>query len=267
LYQIENTPADQFVAPWPSYVSGMSGCANDGKDKLSCSVQTQQGTAVILIDLSDYNATLRTNNNQVVYPISLVYADKEGVKEKKYENSQVGFSVILIPQDAQASGYAIILSDPLLANSVFTKLFFFEGHGLKCFSKFDEARPFTGGKISTWKVDYDCKQSNKVFFLPKEEVEASHILIGFSKHNENEAKMLIDEIAKNITATNFAEYAKLYSEDGSAVNGGDLGWFGKGMMVKPFEDTAFALKVGEISSPVKTQFGWHLIYVKDKRTK
>jgi dolichyl-diphosphooligosaccharide--protein glycosyltransferase len=265
-YQIQNTPADQFVAPWPGYLSSMSGCIKENPNQLSCSVQTQQGTANILIDLSNYNATLRTNNNQVIYPVSLVYADKEEVKEKKFDGSSVGFSAILIPQDAQASSYSIILSDPLLANSVFTKLFFFEGHGLKCFSKFDEARPFTGGKIITWRVDYDCKQNNKVFFLPKEEVEASHILIRFDKHNDTEAKALIEEIAKNVTTANFADYAKQYSEDGSAVKGGDLGWFSKGMMVKPFEDAAFNLKVGEISAPVKTQFGWHLIYVKDKRT-
>ncbi len=265
-YQIQNTPADQFVAPWPSYLSGMSGCTKENTNKLSCSVQTQQGTAIILIDLSNYNATLKTNDNKVIYPVSLVYADKEEVKEKKFDESQIGFSVILIPQDVQASNYAVILSDPLLAYSTFTKLFFFNGHGMKCFSRFDSVNTFTGGKISTWKVDYDCKQNNKVFFLPKEEVEAAHILVGFDKHSEEEAKMMIEEIAKNVTATNFADYAKQYSEDGSAVNGGNLGWFSKGMMVKPFEDAAFGLKVGEISEPIKTEFGWHLIWVKDKKT-
>jgi peptidyl-prolyl cis-trans isomerase D len=65
----------------------------------------------------------------------------------------------------------------------------------------------------------------------------------------------------------FAELASLYSEDpGSAQKGGDLGFFGKGTMVKPFEEAAFAAKVGEIVGPVKTQFGLHIIKVEDRKT-
>ena len=64
----------------------------------------------------------------------------------------------------------------------------------------------------------------------------------------------------------FASLAKQYSQDpGSAKNGGDLGYFGKGVMVKIFEETAFSLKKGEVSGVVKSDFGYHIIKVEDKR--
>lgn len=89
------------------------------------------------------------------------------------------------------------------------------------------------------------------------EVRASHILV----KTEQEAKALYNEI-KN--GKSFAEVAQEKSLCPSGQNGGDLGFFGKGMMVKPFEDAAFALEVGELSQPVETQFGWHLIEVTGK---
>ncbi len=97
-----------------------------------------------------------------------------------------------------------------------------------------------------------------------EQVRASHILV----ENESRAKELLSMLksAKNLSQV-FAEFAMNYSIDsGSAVNGGDLGFFSKGMMVKPFEDAAFGLGVGKYTKdPVKSQFGYHLILVKDKK--
>jgi len=89
------------------------------------------------------------------------------------------------------------------------------------------------------------------------EIRASHILV----KTEEEANELYNEI-KN--GKDFAGIAQEKSLCPSGQNGGDLGFFGKGMMVKPFEDAAFALEVGEISQPVQTQFGWHLIKLTDK---
>ncbi len=90
------------------------------------------------------------------------------------------------------------------------------------------------------------------------EVKASHILV----KTEEEAKKLYDEI-KN--GKPFAEAASEYSLCPSGYSGGDLGYFGRGMMVKPFEDAAFDMEIGEISQPVQTQFGWHLIQLTDKK--
>ena len=63
----------------------------------------------------------------------------------------------------------------------------------------------------------------------------------------------------------FEDAAKKYSKCPSKANGGDLGYFGRGMMVKEFETEAFNGKIGAVSNPVKTQFGWHLIKVVDKK--
>ena len=88
------------------------------------------------------------------------------------------------------------------------------------------------------------------------EVKASHILVA----TEDEAKSLYNEI-KN--GKDFAEAAREFSKCPSGQAGGDLGFFPRGVMVKPFEDAALALKKGEISEPVETQFGWHLIKLTD----
>ncbi len=89
------------------------------------------------------------------------------------------------------------------------------------------------------------------------EVRASHILV----KTEEEAKKLYDEIKGG---KSFAEVAEEVSLCPSGQNGGDLGFFSKGMMVKPFEDACFSMEVGEISQPVQTQFGWHLIQLTGK---
>lgn len=101
-----------------------------------------------------------------------------------------------------------------------------------------------------------------------DQTHARHILIKVSElTSENDAKEQIKEIKKRLdTGENFAELAKLYSEDGSASSGGDLGWLSPGNTVKPFEQAMDALLPGQISDPVQSQFGWHLIQVLERRT-
>ncbi len=84
--------------------------------------------------------------------------------------------------------------------------------------------------------------------------------------SDAEALALAQELRQRILdGEDFAELAKLYSDDpGSAPNGGDLGWAGRGRYVPEFEDVAFSLPVGEVSEPVKTQFGYHLIQVEER---
>ncbi len=98
----------------------------------------------------------------------------------------------------------------------------------------------------------------------RDDVHAKHILKLFPQNATEEQKAVckaqIDSIyllLKN--GANFEELAKTESQDGSARNGGELGWFGRGRMVKPFEDVAFALNDGEISEPFASQFGYHIV--------
>ena len=105
-----------------------------------------------------------------------------------------------------------------------------------------------------------------------QEVKARHIMKMVPRGDSNldsldAAKLAeIELIASVVTPENFAEVAKTESEDrGSSVRGGDLGWFGLGMMVKPFEDAAFSIQPGEISKPIRSQYGWHIIYKEDER--
>jgi peptidyl-prolyl cis-trans isomerase SurA len=101
-----------------------------------------------------------------------------------------------------------------------------------------------------------------------DQTRARHILIKVSEvTSESEAKLKIDRIRERLDlGAKFEEQAKLNSEDASANKGGDLGWVSPGDTVPEFERAMNALKPGEISAPVRTQFGWHLIQVEDRRT-
>ena len=101
-------------------------------------------------------------------------------------------------------------------------------------------------------------------------LKASHILVlvrqNASDDDQQKAKARIDSIWTALKAgADFAELAKKCSDDkGSAVNGGSLGEFGRGMMIPDFENAAYALKAGDVSAPVKTPVGWHIIKMEDR---
>ncbi|MGI6008733.1 MAG: peptidylprolyl isomerase [Methanomethylophilus sp.] len=90
------------------------------------------------------------------------------------------------------------------------------------------------------------------------EVHAAHILV----KDEAQAKNIMAEIR---AGGNFGKLAQKYSICPSKKKGGDLGWFKRGQMVKPFEDAAFSAKKGDLVGPVKTEFGWHVIKILEQR--
>ena len=110
-------------------------------------------------------------------------------------------------------------------------------------------------------------QENEQQYSTPEQVTVSHILLKTEGKDDAAVKKQIDDIlAKAKAGEDFAQLANKYSEDeGSNKKGGVYDFFGRGTMVKEFEDTAFALKPGEIGEPVKTQFGYHIIKGGEKR--
>ncbi|HJU44818.1 MAG TPA: SurA N-terminal domain-containing protein, partial [Vicinamibacterales bacterium] len=121
-------------------------------------------------------------------------------------------------------------------------------------------------KVPDADIEAFYKQNLQQYQTPAQ-VRASHVLIKLEGRDEKAAQALAEEVAKKAKAgADFAALAKQYSEDESNKdNGGDLDYFGRGRMVPEFENAAFAMQPGEISDLVKTQYGFHIIKVVDKK--
>ncbi|MBU0551367.1 peptidylprolyl isomerase, partial [Myxococcota bacterium] len=195
----------------------------------------------------------------------------------------------LINQKIKAEG--IIISDEALAQEFdeYKKLFRtdenFERYLKTSGTTLEEIKTNITHKLATEKLleklnglkvtDEEIKayyEKNKKRYEVQEQVKAAHILLKLGEKEatpEKDAEVLakINQIRAEAMAPNadFGELAKKYSEGPSGPRGGDLGFFTRGRMVKPFEDAAFSLEVGVISEPIKTRFGYHLIKVFEKK--
>ncbi|MCF8025947.1 MAG: peptidylprolyl isomerase [Desulfobacteraceae bacterium] len=128
-----------------------------------------------------------------------------------------------------------------------------------------------GSDISVTDKDIESyyKENKKEFEVP-EKVRARHILIKSDPDADDakkaEAKEKIKELQEKLEdGEDFSELAKKHSEGPSAESGGDLGYFSQGQMVKDFEEVVFDMKTGEVSDIVKTDFGYHLIKLEDRK--
>ncbi|MAG73319.1 hypothetical protein CL620_03325 [archaeon] len=155
--EIQTANADRWIAPWPGYLGGQRSCQRLSETEHRCigNVNNQQLSMIVDTELLD----IRIEGNDNVKPNSLVYPTATDVLEKKLDGETVGFSLALIPNGAN---FDFIIADPLQVASTFTKLYFYNGHGMKCFEAFDDVRQVSGGRILTWKVDYQCMQSGSV---------------------------------------------------------------------------------------------------------
>lgn len=134
-------------------------------------------------------------------------------------------------------------------------------------ANYTKNNPVTQAEIDKYYNEHKSEYTNA-------QVKASHIIIKtqnddgteMSQDKVDSAKKQIDEIYKKIKAgEDFAKLAKQYSQDASKDAGGDLGFFSKGQMVKEFEEVAFSMKVGEVSEPFKTKYGYHVVKLTDKK--
>jgi parvulin-like peptidyl-prolyl isomerase len=269
-YDIQNTEADHWISPWPSYLTGWQGC-NGKTCRINKVIQADANTNLFIEKISvDYKEaiisiayqdrrTKQVTQQVEVKPAGYAWTGESGINRKP--NKDAGFAYdVLYDKDNNR----VMLLDPKLTNSVFTNLYFLEGRYSKYFQLFKHETELTGSEIYVWKVAWDGTANNE----PEKEtseVRARHLLISTDNRTDEEALEVINVVKEEINASNFAEMASSLSEGPTAVKGGDLGWFGKGQMVAEFEEAAFSAEVGEVVGPVKTQFGYHLILVEGKR--
>ena len=142
--------------------------------------------------------------------------------------------------------------------------------------RFFDAKTPSPNQVESWAKTHELEiarhyNDNLNDFRQSEQVQASHILFKVDKDAETKEREAAYKKAQDVLAqakkpgTNFAELAKKHSQDGSAKKGGDLGFFGRGAMVKPFEEAAFSMEKGETSDIVESRFGYHIIQVTDTK--
>jgi len=147
-YEIKNNNADSWVSQWPSYAQNtLSGCVEDG-NLIMCGNGLE-------FNIETEDATIQTQQG-MMYVESISFINKKDKFELKvYNNNTIPYSAALIPYEG---GYVSILMDQKLAASMFTRLFFFEGHGLKHFKPFVHEQQVTGGHIYIYKVDWESDE-------------------------------------------------------------------------------------------------------------
>ncbi len=167
--EVKNANADQWISAWPSYASSFAACQEQNEGLFVC------GSGIVYNPEAE-EAYFPTQNGEM-RPKSFSFIDKEGKFRMKYYDNPEEYLVANNGRPLSAafvpSGdtYKSILMDYELDGSMFTRLFFFQGHGLEYFDKFYHVRDVTGANIWTWKVDWEGKDANEVFGPEESETE------------------------------------------------------------------------------------------------
>ncbi len=153
-YEIESTPANDWIAPWPSYASKPTGCVIQTDETMVCPLVAGNNQLPFIINITNMESYIETAEGKV-YPEVLTFPSGEGFGVKSFEGESINLGLNLI---ASGEGYSAILVEPVIALSTFNKLFYHKAHGLKCFELFDSKTQVSGGKIYVYKVDWSCSQ-------------------------------------------------------------------------------------------------------------
>jgi peptidyl-prolyl cis-trans isomerase C len=184
-----------------------------------------------------------------------------------FAEEEIGSNMPQMPPEQKRDYLITYLTDVVVVSQAAEKQKIDQRDDVKARLAFDRNRVLMEAMLSdTGKAALTDDAMHKVYdeavkqVPAEEEVHARHILVA----SEDEAKAIEDQLKKG---ADFAELAKQKSKDPGAADGGDLGYFTKDQMVPELADAAFKLDKGQISDPIHTQFGWHVIKVEDKRTK
>ena len=201
--------ANVWIAPWPTYVSDVTPCSKN-EEKVSCqNVLRVNGNTVpvnIEVNLTSADAKIFLPNKAVLTPKYLQYFnDKKEFIQKEYPNSTLDGGIILIPADE--SNFMNTIVPTSLLNSMFTRLYFVDGQGLKNFKLVNRQAQKFGGPITTWKVDWTGKEPNLISTLKEKEIVdvGSNVKVNYIMWTEvnKSIKILDSSIAdwqnKNIT--------------------------------------------------------------------
>jgi peptidyl-prolyl cis-trans isomerase D len=207
---------------------------------------------------------------QGILGAGIIIPESEVEKEYRRENETVSFEVLYVPATREPAGITVSDAEAKAYYEAHQDRFSHPKQWQLHYLLVDDAKVrHTMGVSDAQIAEY--YGSHKQEFEQPEEVHVRHILIRPKTEDEagwNDALKRAREVYAKAVApgADFAALAKEYSEDpGSKSSGGDLGWFSRGRMVKEFEDAAFALKPGEVSEPVKSKFGYHILKLEGKR--
>ncbi len=206
---------------------------------------------------------------QQVLAAGVVVTDSDLLAEYKKRNESASFDLLFAPVDANLAGIVVTDDEAKAYYDANVSRFSHPDQWRLRYLLIDKARLRRTLTVPDQQI-VDYYNSHSAEFTTSDEASAKHILIKPKEAGaggEDAAEKLAREVlAKARAGADFASLAQQYSEDeGSKASGGDLGWFGRGRMVKEFEDAVFGAQPGQIVGPVKSQFGYHVIKVEGRR--